>query len=61
MIALLRDIFGTYTPITYVTENGETIIPSGISGVNIEYIVGVAIFLIAFYSLFRIIGALITK
>lgn len=57
---LLVSIFGEYVPITYVSE-GVEIIPSGLSGVNFEYVLGALIFLVAFYSFFRILGSLIGR
>lgn len=50
--------FGVYTPITY-TDNGVDIIPSGMAGVDWQYICGVAVFLCIVVCTFKLIGTLI--
>ena len=69
--AVIRSIFGEYTPnmtTTVVTEtvNGEVItslidtVANGTAGVDWEYISGVFIFGIMLYCLFKLLGGIIT-
>lgn len=60
MISWLQNVFGTYTPITY-TENGIDIIPSGMSGVDWQYVGAVVTFLVITVCVFRTIGKLFSK
>lgn len=61
MITYLRDIvfnlLGGYTPEYVYDMNGELV---GISP-DVEYIVSAIIFIIAFYSFFRVVGLLCSK
>lgn len=74
MKALIASIFGTYTPVTYVHEWAqwdvateqyivmqEDVIPSGLSGVDWPFILGVLIFIVSLYCVLRIIGAVINR
>lgn len=61
IIEVIRSFFGTYTPITYLDLEGNEIIPSGVAGVNFEYVFAMLIFLVAFYSFFRLLGTFISK
>lgn len=68
MKSILYDLFGNYTPNTYLVEtsvtNAEGVttttttyqIAEGLAGVDIEYIAGVLLFAIVLYSMFRLIG-----
>lgn len=58
---LVVDIFGTYTPTTYVNSDNLSVPIDGIGSLDFAYIGGVILFIIAFYSVFRIIGGLIKK
>lgn len=68
----VRSILGEYEPITYTAKllvpdvlNGGsesvsyTAIPSGLSGVNWEYVVTAALLLVVIYSVFRLLGVLL--
>lgn len=74
MKALIASIFGTYTPVTYVHEFAqwdtvteqyivlrEDVIPSGLSGVDWPFVLGVLIFIVSLYCVLRIIGAVINR
>ena len=74
MKALIQSIFGNYVPITYETfqtaidstTGQETsvlveVIPNGLSGVDLTYVLGVVAFLIMLYCILRIIGGVITR
>ncbi len=58
MLQAIQNIFGVYTPITYVV-NGVSTIPNGIAGVNMEYLAEVVLFAICLISVFKIIGSVI--
>lgn len=73
MLSIIQSIFGLYAPITYNEINyyydpvaqtlyqyTNVVVPSGASGVNWEWIAGVALFAIAFYSIFRLIGVVLS-
>lgn len=51
---LLSTIFGNYEP--YTDASGEII--RGVSGVDFQYILGVLLFGLVLYCVFRIIGSL---
>ncbi len=55
MLEVLRSIFGAYTPVTY-TVGSDTIIPAGLAGVNMEYVLGGALFGMCLYCCFRLLG-----
>jgi hypothetical protein len=55
MLEAIRTIFGTYSPIV----NSDGTIPSGLSGVNVEYVAEVVLFAICLICVFKIIGAVI--
>lgn len=57
----LDNILGTYTPIVFSDSNGIDIIPNGFSGLDIPYIIRAITFLIVVYSLFRILGVIMSK
>lgn len=69
MANILANLFGTYSPTTYniVQEfsDGTTVttsvIPSGLAGVDVPYLCGVALFGLTLYCLLRIIGAVINN
>lgn len=60
----ISDIFtsflGTYTPNTY-NIGTDVIIPAGFAGLDVVYIVKALFLLIAFYSLWKIIGGVICR
>lgn len=55
MRTLIQSIFGVYTPL--LDSQGQVI--KGISGVDFEYLVGVFLFGICLFSIFRILGVVI--
>lgn len=65
MLSILESLFGTYTPVTYesVSSTGALIevIPNGLSGVDWPYILGVFLFAICLYSVFRILGVILSR
>lgn len=64
ILDFLRSVFGTYEPITtayYVdADTTMTVVAEGAAGVNFEYVSAVFLFAIVLYSLFRIIGTVIS-
>jgi len=59
MKEIMQSIFGTYEPLTYVNELNEVRYVEGIAGWDMQYILGVLLFAVCLYSLFRIIGLII--
>lgn len=57
MLDVLRNIFGTYSPVV----NTDGLIPSGMAGVNMEYVGHVLLFAICLVSVFKLIGVLLRK
>lgn len=58
MLEAMRTIFGTYEPVVVVVD-GLTVVPSGLAGVNMEYVSQVMLFALCLYSVFRILGAVV--
>lgn len=58
---LIISLFGTYSPITYTDAEGITYIPSGLAGVDIEYVLGVTGFFICLICLFKLLGVFFKK
>lgn len=56
---LMINLFGVYTPVQYVTTAGETIIPSGMAGVDWTFVLGIFLFGLFLYSIMRILGGAI--
>lgn len=56
-----RAFFGIYTPISYVDSSGVSIIPSGLSGVDFEFVLSVLLFALIVYCLFRLLGFFISR
>lgn len=66
MIDFIRQLLGTYIPITYkiwdaVKEEYLEVIPAGIAGVDFGYIIAGLAFLIVLYCTLKVLGALICK
>lgn len=55
----LELFFGTYTPVTYESADGVSIIASGLAGVDIPFVLGVCLFALVVYSAFRLLGGLL--
>lgn len=71
---LLISIFGEYVPVTYEAVQGVynaaledvemltyDVIPSGLSGVDWPFVLGVVVFIVSLYCVLRIIGAVISR
>lgn len=68
MRSMIIDLFGKYTPVTYTqyftytTADGYLdwdsyeVVASGLAGVDWPWVMGVLLFAIVLYSLFRILG-----
>ena len=64
MQTILFNLFGSYTPVTYQVPYEDTyyeVIPQGLAGVDWTYILGIGLFAICLYSVFRIIGSIISR
>lgn len=55
---LMINLFGLYQPVQYVTASGDSIIPAGMSGVDWTYVLGVALFGLSLYCVYRMIGGI---
>lgn len=58
---LIVSLFGTYVPNTYVNSDSISVIPNGLSGVDIVWVSGFILFSITLVCVFKIIGGLLTK
>lgn len=61
LLDLLRSLFGAYEPISYIDASGASVIPSGASGVNFEYIAQIALFGLVVWCLFRLLGLFFSR
>lgn len=57
--AVIVDLFGSYVPVTY-SDGTIDIIPSGLAGVDFEWLAGVLLFALSLYCVFRILGGILT-
>lgn len=53
-------LLGEYTPVTYIYGE-DTLIPSGMAGMDWPYIVRAVAFLLVFYCIFRLLGVILCK
>lgn len=53
-------LLGEYIPVSYMYGE-DTIIPSGMAGMDWPYIVRAVAFLLVFYSIFRLLGVILCK
>lgn len=60
LIDWCRALFGVYTPVTYRDGSGLDIVPSGLSGVNFEYITEVLLFSLVLFFIFRLFASLLS-
>ena len=56
-ISFLDSLLGNYTPVV----DGSGVIPSGLAGVDFPYVFRAVLFAIVIYSVFKLLGAIITK
>ena len=70
MLDFLQSIFGTYSPVTYIdyifNPNLEQLVPvtrvaDGLAGVDWLFIFNALIFVLSVYSVFRLLGAFISR
>lgn len=59
--SLIISLFGSYVPNTYVNADSVSVIPDGLSGVDIVWLSGFILFSITLVCVFKIIGGLLTK
>lgn len=62
---LIIELFGEYTPVSYMENvydaagevvNMQEVVASGVAGVDWPWLVGVLLFALVLYSLFRLLG-----
>lgn len=56
----LDSVLGVYSPVMY-TYQAESIIPDGFAGVDWPYLIRAAVFVVALWSIFRMLGGLLCK
>lgn len=56
-IQFLNSLFGTYTPVA--DSSGQ--IAAGMAGVDYPYVFRAILFVVVVYSVFKLLGAIITK
>lgn len=56
-ISFLDSLLGSYTPVV----DGSGVIPAGMAGVDFPYVFRAILFAIVVYSVFKLLGAIITK
>lgn len=68
MKSMIVDLFGRYTPVTYqqfysvttaegtVIQGYDDVVAAGLAGVDWPWVMGVLLFAIVLYSLFRLLG-----
>lgn len=68
MKELIEVLFGEYVPVSYETvvetADGFTsvdVIPSGLSGVDWQYVLGIGLFALTLYCAFRILGGILKR
>lgn len=66
LITFLSSVLGSYEPVTYEVYNSvsaqyDTVIASGLAGVDWPYLSAVLILAITVYSVFRCIGGLLCR
>lgn len=54
----MHTFFGPYVPISYTDATGTNVVPAGLAGVDLEYVLSVCVFSLVVYSLFRLLGIL---
>lgn len=64
MLSLIESIFGSYEPISYqvynaVSDTIESVIPSGMAGVNWPYVLAVSLFGMVLYCVLRMLGGVL--
>lgn len=61
MKSLLYGLFGVYTPIVYETSEGVEIIPNGLAGVDIPYLIGCVLFGICLWQFLAMVRGLLNR
>lgn len=56
----LDNVLGVYSPIMY-EYSSQNIIPDGFAGVDWPYIIRALVFVVALWSIFRMIGGIVCK
>lgn len=58
--ALIVSLFGSYIPTSYTNADGIDIIPSGMAGLDYEWLAGFVLFCLTFYCIMRLLGGVIS-
>lgn len=64
MKSLIESLFGTYSPVTYEVAAGdtyETVVASGMAGVDWPYVLGILLFGIVLYSVLKCLNGILTR
>lgn len=58
---IIKEIIGEYKPITFVSEYGQDVVANGLAGVDWSYLFSGILLILAFYSVFRILGIIFSR
>lgn len=61
MKSLILSLFGTYVPTTYLNAEGIEIIPNGVSGLDIPYLLGVLLFAICLWQVLACLRGFVNR
>lgn len=56
---LISNLIGAYQPVEYQIDGGLTVIPSGMAGVDWEWLGALLLFMLSFYCIFRLVGVIL--
>lgn len=56
---LLSNLIGTYQPVEYQIDGGLSVIPSGMAGVDWEWLGALLLFMLTFYCVFKTVGVIL--
>ena len=59
-IQAIRALFGGYAPTMVLNSDDTFYVPSGIAGVNFEYIAAVVLFAIVLVCVFKLLGVVLS-
>lgn len=56
---LVSNLIGAYQPVEYQIDGGLTVIPSGMAGVDWEWLGALFLFMLSFYCIFKLVGVIL--
>lgn len=61
MKTIIYNLFGAYVPVSYILDDGSEIIPDGLAGCDVPYILGVILFGIFLYQILAVVRGMINR